>query len=169
MIFAFCFDFVTQQLTSYYNNKLHNKSLKSLIDEKFRIILFYSASPSLILSSLTSHYLIDVRLKRREEVTMATATKIELAVDMTCQTCVDKATEVLSNEDSVLNYKISLQNKSVVCESTMPSAELVDLIERKTGKRAVIMGSGEVKTLAAVAMLGGIIGCGSVQVNNTDS
>ena len=127
------------------------------------------ASPSLILSSLTTHYLIDVRLKRKEEVTMATATKIELAVDMTCQTCVDKATEVLSNEDSVLNYKISLQNKSVVCESTMPSAELVDLIERKTGKRAVIMGSGEVKTLAAVAMLGGIIGCGSVQVNNTDS
>ena len=98
---------------------------------------------------------------------MATATKIELAVDMTCQTCVDKTTEVLSNEDSVLNYKISLQNKSVVCESTMPSADLVALIENKTGKRTVIMGSGEAKTSAAVAMLGGIIGCGSVQVNKT--
>merc|ERR1712012_359023 len=45
----------------------------------------------------------------------------------------------------------------------MPSTELVTLIESKTGKKAVIMGSGEVKTLAAVAMLGGIIGCGSVQ------
>ena len=96
---------------------------------------------------------------------MSTATKIELTVDMTCQNCVDKTSKVLSNEASVLNYKISLPKKSVVVDSTMPSADLVALIETKTGKRVVIVGSGEVKTSAAVAMLGGIIGCGSVQVN----
>jgi hypothetical protein len=43
------------------------------------------------------------------------------------------------------------------------------LIENKVGKKAVIMGtSGTQKNIvnlgAAVAMLGGVIGCGSVQV-----
>ena len=43
------------------------------------------------------------------------------------------------------------------------------MIENKVGKKAVIMGTsgtqkGKVNLGAAVAMLGGVIGCGSVQV-----
>merc|ERR1712173_352057 len=76
----------------------------------------------------------------------------------------NKTEEVLSNQKSVNNYKISLPNKSVVVESTLPSSELIRIIEEGTGKRAVIMGSGQGKmSSAAVAMLGGLIGSGSVQ------
>ena len=96
-----------------------------------------------------------------------TATTIELAVEMTCQKCVNETSNVLSKESSVIDYKISLPKKSVIVESTLPSSELIRVIEEGTGKRAVIMGGSgqnqDTNSSAAVAMLGGIIGCGTVQ------
>ena len=94
-----------------------------------------------------------------------TTTTIELAVEMTCQKCVNETSNVLSKDPSVIDYKISLPKKSVIVESTLPSSELIRLIEEGTGKRAVIMGGSgqnqdDTKSSAAVAMLGGIIGCG---------
>ena len=91
-----------------------------------------------------------------------TATTIELAVDMTCQKCVQETSKALANEASVIDFKINLPMKSVIVESTLPSSELIKVIEEGTGKRAVIMGQ-DTKSSAAVAMLGGVIGCGMVQ------
>ena len=66
--------------------------------------------------------------------------------------------------------KVDLKSQSVLVTSSLPSSQLIDLIENKVGKKAVIMGTSgtiaknRINLGAAVAMLGGIIGCGSVQV-----
>ena len=95
---------------------------------------------------------------------------MELAVEMTCQRCVDKTNSVLSKVDKISDFKVDLKSQSVLVTSSLPSSQLIDLIENKVGKKAVIMGTSgtiaknRINLGAAVAMLGGIIGCGSVQV-----
>ena len=100
-------------------------------------------------------------------------TKIELAVELTCQNCVTKTENVLSKVKGIEDFQVNLDKQSVVVTcSDLPSSKLVNIIETEVGKRAVIMGVGpsssnQQKTAAAVAMLGGLIGCGlgNVQVN----
>ena len=101
-----------------------------------------------------------------------TNTKVELAVELTCQNCVTKTENVLSKVKGIEDFKVNLDKQSVVITSALPSSKLVNIIETEVGKRAVIMGVGpsssdQQKTAAAVAMLGGLIGCGlgNVQVN----
>ena len=100
------------------------------------------------------------------ETEVKTKTTVELAVELTCQNCVTKTENALSKVKGIEDFQVNLDQQSVVVTSALPSSKLVDIIETEVGKRAVIMGVGsssdQQKTLgAAVAMLGGLIGCGS--------
>lgn len=120
-----------------------------------------------------------LQLCYRKKIEMETSqeekpqTKIELAVELTCQNCVTKTENVLSKVKGIEDFQVNLDKQSVVVTcSDLPSSKLVNIIETEVGKRAVIMGVGpsssdQQKTAAAVAMLGGLIGCGlgNVQVN----
>ena len=103
------------------------------------------------------------------ETEVKTKTTVELAVELTCQNCVTKTENALSKVKGIEDFQVNLDQQSVVVTSALPSSKLVDIIETEVGKRAVIMGVGsssdQQKTLgAAVAMLGGLIGCGSGNV-----
>ncbi len=64
----------------------------------------------------------------------------------------------------VSSFSTNLAKQSVVITSVLPAAKLQEALE-STGKRAVILGLGSQTTQseAAVAMLGGVVGAGSVQ------
>lgn len=89
------------------------------------------------------------------------STTTELAVEMTCNNCVEKIQNILSKENEISDFSVDLSKQSVIVTSTLPSKIILDLIENQSGKRAVIMG--QAGPAAAVAMLGGLIGSGSVQ------
>ena len=95
-----------------------------------------------------------------------TNTTVELAVELTCQKCVTKTENVLSKVEGIQDFEVNLNKQSVLVTSALPTSKLLNIIESEVGKRAVVMGMGlKQKPLgAAVAMLGGIIGCGQVQV-----
>ncbi|XP_023706522.1 copper chaperone for superoxide dismutase isoform X1 [Cryptotermes secundus] len=86
--------------------------------------------------------------------------KIEFTVQMTCQKCVNKIRESLSNVKGIESIDISLDNETVIVETSLPSSEVQEKIE-STGRRAVLKGYGGGGNLgAAVAMLGDASGCG---------
>ncbi|KAJ2340155.1 copper chaperone [Coemansia erecta] len=67
--------------------------------------------------------------------------KIQLAVDMTCQSCVDDVTQVLKGVDGVDKFDISLADKQVLVEgSARPSAVLSAI--KDSGRAAVVRGAG---------------------------
>ncbi|KAJ2724526.1 copper chaperone [Coemansia sp. Benny D115] len=67
--------------------------------------------------------------------------KVQLAVDMTCQSCVDDVQQVLGKVAGVDTVTVSLADKQVVVEGTMgPSAVLKAL--KATGRAAVVRGAG---------------------------
>lgn len=90
-----------------------------------------------------------------------TSAKVEFAVQMTCQKCVNSIQSALSGVDGVEKIDISLENGSVIVQSILPSSVLQERIE-STGRRAVLKGygpqSGHGSQNAAVAMLGGNTG-----------
>ena len=91
-----------------------------------------------------------------------------MVVELTCQKCVDKAEKALSDVPvGISKFQVDLQKQSVIVTSTLPSWQLLNLIENKVGKRAVLMGvsGSSSSSSSAVAMLGGLIGSGSVQVS----
>ncbi|GLH04884.1 Superoxide dismutase [Cu-Zn] [Gryllus bimaculatus] len=85
------------------------------------------------------------------------ATKVEFAVEMTCNNCVDAIKNKLSNAEGIHNYSVSLDEGFVVVETSLPSDYVKQLIE-STNRRAVLKGFGDGETSAAVAMLGGTQG-----------
>jgi len=88
------------------------------------------------------------------------ATKIEFAVNMTCDSCVSKIRNALGTADGITNLEINLEQKTVVVETTLPSSIVQSHIE--TGMRAILKGYGSQldasRQHAAVAMLGGDTG-----------
>lgn len=87
------------------------------------------------------------------------SSKIEFAVEMTCEKCVNVIREKLNNVAGVHQVEISLEKGSVVVDTSLPSSRVQQLIE-STNRRAILKGYGEEKKSAAVAMLGGSIGSG---------
>lgn len=86
--------------------------------------------------------------------------KIEFAVQMTCQKCVNSIKDALSGVKGIQNVNISLDEESVIVETELPSSEIQEKIE-STGRRAVLKGYGGGSNKgAAVAMLGNASGCG---------
>ena len=56
---------------------------------------------------------------------------IEMAVEYSCQKCVDKTNQVLSQEAEVTGFKADLDKQSLVVTSSLPTSKLIDLIETK--------------------------------------
>ncbi|XP_046985626.1 copper chaperone for superoxide dismutase [Schistocerca americana] len=83
-----------------------------------------------------------------------TAAKVEFAVQMKCDSCVEKIRKCLTNVDGISKFDVSLKDESVVLETTLPTSEILEKLE-STGCRAVLKGyGGGVCKTAAVAMVG---------------
>lgn len=79
-----------------------------------------------------------------------TSTKIEFAVQMTCESCVKTVRKALENVPGIQNFDINLTTGSVTVESTLPAQEILKTLQ-STGKKAVVRGLGG--TTAGVAIL----------------
>ncbi|XP_047427542.1 copper chaperone for superoxide dismutase [Mugil cephalus] len=88
-------------------------------------------------------------------------TRLEFAVQMTCESCAGKVRAALEGKPGVKSFSIDVGKEEVLVESSLTSAEVQALIE-STGRRAVLKGIGgsEQDLGAAVAMLAG---AGSIQ------
>ncbi|XP_076232433.1 copper chaperone for superoxide dismutase isoform X2 [Calliopsis andreniformis] len=84
-----------------------------------------------------------------------TSAKIEFAVNMTCQKCVDTVRNKLTDISGIKNVDISLEKGNVVVETSLPYSVIQEKIEQ-TGKKAILKGYGD--NSSAVAMLGGTSG-----------
>ncbi|XP_057377436.1 copper chaperone for superoxide dismutase-like isoform X2 [Daphnia carinata] len=86
-----------------------------------------------------------------------TTTKIEFAVPLSCQSCVDKVSNVLNGMDGIKNFEVDLSQERVVIESSLPIHQLHAALET-SGKRVIITGVGSKKMASAVAVLGYPVG-----------
>ncbi|XP_034532959.1 copper chaperone for superoxide dismutase-like [Notolabrus celidotus] len=84
-------------------------------------------------------------------------TKLEFAVQMTCESCAGKIRAALEGRPGVQSFSIDVSKEEVLVESALTSAEVQALIE-STGRRAVLKGIGgsERDLGSAVAMLEGV-------------
>uniref|UniRef100_UPI0037E7D412 copper chaperone for superoxide dismutase n=1 Tax=Semicossyphus pulcher TaxID=241346 RepID=UPI0037E7D412 len=84
-------------------------------------------------------------------------TKLEFAVQMTCESCADKVRAALEGKTGVQSVSIDVGKMEVLVESALTSAEVQALIE-STGRRAVLKGIGgsERDLGSAVAMMAGV-------------
>ncbi|XP_071315305.1 copper chaperone for superoxide dismutase [Trachinotus anak] len=84
-------------------------------------------------------------------------TKLEFAVQMTCESCAEKVRAALEGRPGVKSVSIDVSKEEVLVESALTSMEVQALIE-STGRRAVLKGIGgsEQDLGAAVAMLAGV-------------
>ncbi|EDV23287.1 Copper chaperone for superoxide dismutase [Trichoplax sp. H2] len=72
---------------------------------------------------------------------MATPTRMEFAVHMTCNTCVDKVKDALNGVEGIDNYMISLAEEQVIIDSALPMAQLHNLLVT-TGLTVIMRGQG---------------------------
>ncbi|XP_075044833.1 copper chaperone for superoxide dismutase [Mixophyes fleayi] len=85
------------------------------------------------------------------------ACKLEFAVQMTCEKCVNAVKSSLQGVQGVQDVNVSLESETVVVETTLPALEVQKLLE-STGRRAVLKGMGSTKSQnlgAAVVMMEG--------------
>ncbi|KAM6959949.1 copper chaperone for superoxide dismutase [Tautogolabrus adspersus] len=84
-------------------------------------------------------------------------TKLEFAVQMTCESCAEQVRAALEGRPGVQSVSIDVSKEEVLVESALTSAEVQALIE-STGRRAVLKGIGgsERDLGSAVAMLAGV-------------
>ncbi|XP_067681104.1 copper chaperone for superoxide dismutase-like [Haliotis asinina] len=75
---------------------------------------------------------------------MAAPMKMEFAVQMTCQGCVNSVRKVLNGVPGIISVDVRLDTEQVIVESSLPSSQVKDLLET-TGKRAVLQGYGSSK------------------------
>lgn len=96
------------------------------------------------------------------------ATKIEFAVQMKCNSCVNAIKKSLSDVDGIKNVNIDLKGNSVVVETTLSVENVKNRIE-STGRKVVVKGMAG--NLAAVSILDtGMIGVqGVVRFTQLDS
>ncbi|KAJ1792626.1 copper chaperone [Coemansia sp. RSA 353] len=67
--------------------------------------------------------------------------KVQLSVDMTCQSCVDDVTQVLKGVNGVDKFDISLESKQVIVEGTARPSAVLNAI-KESGRAAVVRGTG---------------------------
>lgn len=84
-------------------------------------------------------------------------TKLEFAVQMTCESCAGKIRSALQGQPGIKSVSIDVSKEEVLVESALTSMEVQALIE-STGRRAVLKGIGgsEQDLGSAVAMLAGV-------------
>lgn len=78
------------------------------------------------------------------------STKIEFAVQMTCDSCVNAIKKALDGVVGIKNVDINLQTNSVVIDTTLTTEEVQKKLE-STGRKAVVKGFAG--TQAGVAIL----------------
>ncbi|XP_041353281.1 copper chaperone for superoxide dismutase-like isoform X2 [Gigantopelta aegis] len=85
---------------------------------------------------------------------MSPPTKLEFAVQMTCQGCVEVVHKSLKDVQGITSIEVILDAEKVIVETTLPSETIKSLLE-KTGKRAVLQGMGSMPSHlgAAVSIL----------------
>ncbi|XP_011304094.1 copper chaperone for superoxide dismutase isoform X2 [Fopius arisanus] len=88
-------------------------------------------------------------------------TKVEFAVDMTCQNCVKQVEGSLRELEGIHHIDISLERGTVLVNTDMPYSVIQEKIE-SLGKRAVLKGYGD-NTISAVSIVGGTSGFGISQ------
>ncbi|CAH1979715.1 unnamed protein product [Acanthoscelides obtectus] len=67
------------------------------------------------------------------------STKIEFAVQMTCDSCVNSVRKTLENVEGIKNVDINLEKQSVVVDSNLPTLKLQKLLE-SSGKKVAVKG-----------------------------
>lgn len=77
------------------------------------------------------------------------STKIEFAVQMTCEKCVNTIKTCLQSEPEIKSFDVNLQNNSVVVDTTLGVEEVKKKLE-STGRKVVVKGAG---SQAGVAVL----------------
>ncbi|XP_071454936.1 copper chaperone for superoxide dismutase-like [Hetaerina americana] len=87
-------------------------------------------------------------------------TKMEFAVQMHCQNCVDSVKESLSGLPEISKIEVSLENESVIVESILSAEDILRLIEN-SGRKAILKGIGGIKK-------GGNLGAAVAVVGSTD-
>ncbi|XP_069750081.1 copper chaperone for superoxide dismutase isoform X2 [Narcine bancroftii] len=88
--------------------------------------------------------------------TESSQSKLEFAVQMSCESCVSSIRSALARVDGVYSVQINLNEEQVLVDTTLTSEEVQELIEN-TGRRAVLkgMGASNFRDLgSAVVMLG---------------
>ncbi|XP_012541350.1 copper chaperone for superoxide dismutase isoform X1 [Monomorium pharaonis] len=80
------------------------------------------------------------------------STKIEFAVHMTCDRCVNAISKSIADLEGIRNVDISLERGTVTLETNLPYSVIQKRIE-STGRQAVLKGYGDGSS--AVSMLGG--------------
>src|SRR5271156_150553 len=66
----------------------------------------------------------------------------EYAVSMECQSCVDSVSKVLSETPGVKEFKVSLENQSVLVVGSVAPSKITRAL-RETGRAAILRGSGD--------------------------
>jgi copper chaperone CopZ len=66
----------------------------------------------------------------------------EYAVSMECQSCVDSVSKVLSETPGVNEFKVSLENQSVLVIGSVAPSKITRAL-RETGRAAILRGSGD--------------------------
>lgn len=66
-------------------------------------------------------------------------TKIEFAVQMTCNSCVDAVKNTLKNVNGIKSFEVDLEKESVVVESSLPTLDVQQILE-STGKKVAVRG-----------------------------
>ncbi|XP_075948673.1 copper chaperone for superoxide dismutase isoform X1 [Anarhichas minor] len=108
-------------------------------------------------SCLFNSVVIAQAAPRGDEMDFAGPTKLEFAVQMTCESCAVKVRAALEGKPGVSSVSVDVGKEQVLVESALTSAEVQALIE-STGRRAVLKGIGgsEHDLGSAVAMLAGV-------------
>nr|XP_060614366.1 copper chaperone for superoxide dismutase [Anolis sagrei ordinatus] len=84
------------------------------------------------------------------------ACKLEFAVQMTCQNCVEAIQKTLKEVPGLQVLDVQLDSQTVLVETSLGTEEVQNLLER-TGRKAVLKGMGStVPGNAAVAMVSGL-------------
>ncbi|XP_071484736.1 copper chaperone for superoxide dismutase-like [Diadema antillarum] len=71
----------------------------------------------------------------------STPSRMEFAVQMTCQSCVNSIKNSLSGIEGIHEVDINLSQEQVVITTVLPSAEVKEILE-STGRKAVFKGQG---------------------------
>ncbi|XP_071833220.1 copper chaperone for superoxide dismutase-like isoform X3 [Apostichopus japonicus] len=95
---------------------------------------------------------------------METPTKVEFAVQMTCQSCVDAIKNSFKDIAGVQSLTVNLAQEQVIVESILTSFQIQEILEQ-TGWRAVLKGQGSklqhlgaaVSVLEASAQVKGVV------------
>ncbi|XP_068706238.1 copper chaperone for superoxide dismutase-like [Montipora foliosa] len=68
-------------------------------------------------------------------------TKMEFAVQMTCQKCVNAIKSSLEGVEGIEAFTVNLDNEQVIVETTLPTGKVQELIEN-SGRMAILRGLG---------------------------